>query len=286
MGGHPPGDGGRVETRVYAQNNNIAGSDPQALRMLVAGEIAFFTLMGGVLDRVVPVTSVQDMPFVFRSAEHAHRVMDGPLGGYLRTEIEAHGLHAFPVGAFDNGMRQISIKPHPVVTPGDLTGIRMRTPDAPLIADTFRAFGAEPVTVNSADIYAALQSGNVDAQENPLALIELFKLYEVVRYISVTNHIWSGFNELAHLPTWKRLPADIQTIIERNVGRHVKLQRRRQAALNTQLRSRLAQQGPAFNVVDQAPFRRMLSGVYERWKKQLGSRCWSLLEEGTGGVRL
>src|SRR5512144_667615 len=52
--------GGRVETRVYAQNNNIAGSDPQALRMLVAGDIAFFTLMGGVLDRVVPVTSVQD----------------------------------------------------------------------------------------------------------------------------------------------------------------------------------------------------------------------------------
>jgi len=273
---------GRVETRVHAQNNNVAGSDPQALRMLVAGEIEFFTLMGGVLDRIVPVTAVQDMPFAFRSAEHAHRAMDGPLGAYLRAEIEAHGLHAFPIGAFDNGMRQISITKRPVVVPADLAGIRMRTPDAPLIADTFRAFGAEPVTVNSADIHAALKSGKVDAQENPLALIELFKLYEVVRYISVTNHIWSGFNQLAHLPTWKRLPVEIQTIIERNVASHVKLQRQRQAALNARLRTALERQGPVFNDVDQQPFRRMLGGVYEKWNRQLGTRCWSLLEAETG----
>ena len=273
--------GGRVDTRVYAQNNNVPGSDPQALRMLVDGEIEFFTLMGGVLDRVVPVTAVQDMPFAFRSAEHAHRAMDGPLGAYLRGEIEARGLHAFPIGAFDNGMRQISITKYPVAVPADLVGIRMRTPDAPLIADTFRAFGAEPVTVNSADIYAALKSGKVDAQENPLALIELFKLYEAVRYISMSNHIWSGFNELAHLPTWKRLPADIQAIIERNVAKHVRLQRQRQAALNAQLRSTLERQGPVFNQVDQQPFRRMLGGVYEKWKKQLGARCWSLLQAET-----
>jgi tripartite ATP-independent transporter DctP family solute receptor len=222
------------------------------------------------------------MPFAFRSADHAHRVMDGALGAYLRSEIEAHGLHAFAVGAFDNGMRQMSITRRPIVVPADLVGIRMRTPDAPLIADTFRAFGAEPVTVNSADIYAALKAGTVDAQENPLALIELFKLYEVVRYISVSNHIWSGFNELAHLPTWQRLPSDIQTIIERNVATHVRLQRSRQSALNAELRTTLARQGPVFNDVDQAPFRRMLGRVYERWKKQLGARCWSLLEAETG----
>jgi tripartite ATP-independent transporter DctP family solute receptor len=274
--------GGRVETRVYAQNNSIPGSDPQALRMLVTGEIDFFTLMGGVLDRVVPATSVQDMPFAFRSAEHAHHAMDGPLGAYLREEMEAHGVHGFAVGAFDNGMRQISITTRPVVVPADLIGIRMRTPDAPLIADTFRAFGAEPVTVNSADIYAALESGKVDAQENPLALIELFKLYEVVGYISVTNHIWSGFNELAHLRTWKRLPDDIKHVIERNVAKYARLQRQEQAALNARLRTTLAHEGPVFNDVDQAPFKRQLAPVYAKWKKQLGTRCWSLLEAEAG----
>jgi tripartite ATP-independent transporter DctP family solute receptor len=276
--------GGRVDTRVFAQNNNIPGSDPQALRMLVAGEIEFFTLMGGVLDSVVPSTAVQDMPFAFRSAEHAHAVMDGPLGAYLRAEMDAHGIHGFPVGSFDNGMRQISIIPHPVVVPGDLIGIRMRTPAAPLIADTFRAFGAEPVTVNSADIYAALKNGTVDAQENPLALIELFKLYEVARYISVTDHIWSGFNELAHLGTWKRLPDDIKAIIDRNVARHVRLQRQQQSAFNTRLRTTLASQGPVFNDVDQAPFRRMLGAVYAKWKAELGATCWTLLEQATGSL--
>ena len=254
--------GGRVDTRVFAQNNNIPGSDPQALRMVVAGEIEFFTLMGGVLGNVAPATAVQSMPFAFRSAEHAHHAMDGPLGAYLCKEMEANGLHGFPIGAFDNGMRQVSINKHPVVGPDDLIGIRMRTPEAPLIADTFKAFGAKPVTVNSDSIYAALKSGSVDAQENPLALIELFRLYEVVKYISVTNHIWSGFNELAHLGTWRRLPGDIKAVIERNVAKHVRLQRQQQAALNAQLRAKLAQQGPVFNDVKQAPFRSRLSGVY------------------------
>ena len=142
--------------------------------------------------------------------------------------------------------------------------------------------GSEPVVVNSAGIYAALKAGTVDAQENPLALIELFELYEVVRYISMSNHIWSGFNELAHLATWRRLPAGVQTVIESNVAKHVRLQRQRQAALNSELRTTLARQGPVFNDVDQTPFRRMLAGVYEKWKAQLGARCWSLLEAETG----
>src|SRR6185503_14694018 len=174
--------------------------------------------------------------FAFRSAEHAHHTMDGPLGAYLRAEIEAHGLHAFPIGAFDNGMRQISITKRPIVVPADLAGIRMRTPDAPLIADTFRAFGAEPVTVNSSDIYAALKAGKVDAQENPLAYMYLFKHYEVMKYVSMTNHMWSGFNMLANRSAWMRLPADLQGIIERNVTRAVRLQRQDQQKANMEAR--------------------------------------------------
>ena len=108
----------------------------------------------------------------------------------------------------------------------------MRVPAGQMVADTFRALGAEPITINSDGIYAALESGRVDAQENPLALMELFKLDEVVKYVSMTNHMWSGFNLLAHQPTWARLPADIRTVVERNVAKHVRLQRRDQAALN------------------------------------------------------
>jgi tripartite ATP-independent transporter DctP family solute receptor len=274
--------GGRVEAQVFAQNNNIPGSDPGALKMLVSGEIQFFTLMGGILGTVVPAAEVQQVPFAFRSASHAHQAVDGALGAYVRGEMTAAGIHGFPVGAFDNGMRQIGSVKGPVRTPADLKGIRMRVPAGQMVADAFRAFGAEPVTVNSAGIYDALKAGRVDAQENPLALMDSFKLYEVTKYVSLTNHMWSGFNQLAHLPTWKRVPADIQAIIERNVGTYVQLQRQDQDRANASIRPALEKRGMTFNDVDAAPFRKQLSRFYASWKKQLGAKCWSLLEAAAG----
>jgi TRAP-type C4-dicarboxylate transport system substrate-binding protein len=94
--------------------------------------------------------------------------------------------------------------------------------------------------------------------------------------------MWSGFNMLAHLPTWTRLPGDIQTTIERNVAIYVRRQRQDQEALNTKSRVTLEGQGLAFNEVDRAAFRRALSGVYATWKEKLGTKCWSLLEASAG----
>jgi tripartite ATP-independent transporter DctP family solute receptor len=274
--------GGRVEAQVLPENNKIAGSDPGALKMLVAGEIHFFTLMGGILGTVVPVAEVQQVPFAFRSAAHAHQAVDGALGAYVREEMAARGIHGFAVGAFDNGMRQITGTKRPVAVPGDLAGIRMRVPAGELVADTFKAFGADPLVINSAGIYDALKSGTVDAQENPLALVELFKLYEVVKFVSLTNHMWSGFNQLAHQATWQRLPADMRTVIDRNVTRFVQLQRQDQARMNATIGAAQLTRGLAFNDVDPAPFRRQLSGVYAKWKGNFGTKCWALLEQSAG----
>jgi TRAP-type transport system periplasmic protein len=273
---------GRVETQVFPLNNNIQGSDPAALKLLVAGDIQFFTLMGGLLSAVVPVADVQQVPFAFRSAPHAHEAMDSALGAFIRDEMRAKGIHGFEVGAFDNGMRQIGSNSRPVVAPTDLSGMRMRVPAGELFNDLFRTLGAEPVTVNSIDIHSALKSGKVDAQENPLALVDSFKLYEVLKFVSMSNHMWSGFNQMAHLPTWQRLPADIKTIIERNVTRAVRLQRQDQESANGRLRAELTKRGLTFNDVDQAPFRRALSGFYAKWKARLGNKCWGMLESATG----
>ena len=274
--------GGRVEAQVFPLNNNVTGSDPAALKMLVAGEIQFFTLMGGLLGAVVPVAEIQQVPFAFKSAPHAHEVVDGALGAYVREEAVAKGIHLFPVAAFDNGMRQITPVTKPIVVPADLKGMRMRVPAGQMFDDMFRTLGCEPVTINSIDIYSALKSGKADAQENPLALVDNFKLYEVVKYISMTNHMWSGFNQLAHLATWRRLPADVQQIIDRNVARAVRLQRADQEAANGRLRAELTKRGLVFNDVDQAPFRKQLSGFYKTWKGKLGTKAWSLLEQAAG----
>ena len=273
---------GRVEAQVFPLNNKVEGSDPAALKMLVGGEIQFFTLMGGLLGAVVPVAEIQQVPFAFKTAPHAHQVVDGALGAYIRQEASGKGIHLFPIAAFDNGMRQITPVTKPIVVPADLKGMRMRVPAGQMFDDMFRTLGCVPVTINSIDIYAALKSGKADAQENPLALVDNFKLYEVVKYVSMTNHMWSGFNQMAHLPTWRRLPADIQQIIDRNVAKAVRLQRADQESANGRLRAELTKRGLIFNDVDQAPFRRRLSGFYKTWKEKLGTKAWSLLEKETG----
>ncbi len=261
---------GRVETTVYAENNKLAAGDPAALKMLIAGEIQFFTLMGGIIGTVVPMAEVQQVPFAFRSAAEAHKAIDSPLGAYMGEEMAAKGMYLFPVAGFDNGMRQVTTVARPVNTPADLAGV------------TFQAFGAEPVTTSANLIYDSLKSGKVGAQENPLAILENFRIYEVVKYVSMTNHMWSGFNQMAHLATWRGLSENIKEVITRNVTTYVRQQRIDQGNVNASLRDRFAAAGLIFNEVDQAPFRARLANVYATWKDKLGSKCWTLLEAEVG----
>jgi TRAP-type C4-dicarboxylate transport system substrate-binding protein len=175
-------------------------------------------------------------------------------------------------------MRQIGGTKRPITVADDLIGIRMRIPAGPIFEDIFKALGAKPITVNSSGIYDALKTGRVDAQENPLAYMHLFKHYEVMKYVSMTNHMWSGFNMLAHLPSWSRLPDDVKTIIERNVAKYVRLQRQDQQKLNVAARPELARR-LAVNETNPSTFRAKLSGVYAIWKKSSATsagRCSSL----------
>ena len=273
---------GRVATTVYSENNKLAAGDPAALKMLIAGEIQFFTLMGGIIGTVVPMAEVQQVPFAFRSAAEAHKAIDSPLGAYMGEEMAAKGMYLFPIAGFDNGMRQVTTVARPVNTPEDLAGVKIRVPPGQMIFDTFQAFGAEPVTTSANLIYDSLKSGKVGAQENPLAILENFRIYEVVKYVSMTNHMWSGFNQMAHLATWRGLPEDIKDVITRNVTTYVRQQRIDQGNVNASLRDRFAAAGLVFNEVDQAPFRARLANVYATWKDKLGSKCWTLLEAEVG----
>ena len=108
---------GRVEATVYPENNKLTAGDPAALKMLLAGEIQFFTLMGGIIGTVVPMAEVQQVPFAFKSAAEAEKAIDGPLGAYMAEEMAAKGMYLFPVAGFDNGMRQITTVARPVPGP-------------------------------------------------------------------------------------------------------------------------------------------------------------------------
>lgn len=274
--------GGRVQVQTFPENNKIAGGDPAALQMVVDGELDFFTLNGGSIGNLVPASNVQGLLFAFHSPEQVFGALDGDLGDYLRQEMMPKGLYAIPRGCFDNGMHQITCSTRPIRSADDLQGLKIRTPDAPIYVEAWKALGATPVVANINKLYETLKSGAAEAQTNPLAIAEFMKLYEVQKYVSLTNHGWSGFNLLASMKLWPRLPEDLQQVIERNAVKYVRLQRADNAALNTEFRTKLAEQGMIFNEADTSSFRGRLAPYYARWKDTVGSRAWSLLEEHVG----
>ncbi len=273
---------GRVQVQTFPENNQIAGGDPGALNMVVSGELDFFTLNGGSIGNLVPAANVQGVLFAFRTPAQVFDSLDGDLGDYLREEMKSKGLYAIPKGCFDNGFHQITCSTRPIRSVDDLQGLKIRTPDAPIYVDAWKALGAIPVVANFNKLYETLKSGTAEAQTNPLAVAEFLKLYEVQKYVSMTNHGWSGFNLLASMKTWQRLPSDLQAVIERNAVKYVRLQRADHAKLNTEFRAKLAEQGMTFNDADTSSFRPRLGSYYARWKDTVGERAWSLLEEHIG----
>jgi TRAP-type transport system periplasmic protein len=274
--------GGRVDVATFPDNNQLPGSDPAALKMLVDGELDFFTLNGGLIGTVVPAVNVQGIPFAFRDEAQVYHAIDGDLGEYLAKEMAAKGIYALPRTCFENGFRQITCSVRPIRTVADLNGIKMRTPDTPVYVECWRALGATPVVFNFNKIYEVLKTGEADAQDNPLNVAELLKLYEVQKYISLTNHIWSGFNMIANLKMWQGLPADVQRIIQRNAEKYVKLQRNDTDKMNHELPPRLAQRGMMINQPQAVSFRARLGDYYSRWKGTIGSKAWALLESHVG----
>jgi len=274
--------GGRLRVKVFAENNKVPGGDPQARDMLVKGELEFFTLMGGILDEVVPIADIQGMPFAFKDSNQVYAALDGDLGDLLRAEAMTKGIYALPKACFENGFRHITSSTHPIRTVADLKGMKIRVPASQMFDDAFKSLGAAPTAINTNRLYESLKNGTVEGQENPLAIVDGFKLYEVQKYVSLTSHMWSGYNLLANLNVWRGLGSDMQAIVQRNAEKYVKLQRADNVALNAALQGALEKRGMIFNVADTAGFRAPLGDFYKRWKERLGAKAWAMLEGHVG----
>ncbi len=271
--------GGRLDVTVFP--NNQLGGDTAMLTQLRSGALQFFTLDGGILQSIVPVAAIQGVGFAFKNSEAAFEAMDGPLGAYVRKEIEAKGLVVFEK-MWENGMRQITSSTKPIRTADDLANFKIRTPPGRLWVDLFKSLGASPSPLNFSEVYTALQTHVFDGQENPFAIIDTAKLYEVQKYLSVTNHMWSAFWLLANDDAWKALPADIQATVTRNASKYALLQRRDTALRNAALADKLARRGMTVVTPDVPSFRRKLGDFYARWKGEFGDTAWSLLEARSG----
>ena len=275
--------GGRVEIKIFP--NSQLGSDTDTLSQLRSGAVEFFTLSGLILSTLVPVASINGVGFAFKDYGQVWPAMDGALGAFVRAEIDKRGLYAF-TKQWDNGYRQITSATKPIRAPEDLNGFKIRVPPSPLWTSMFKAFGASPTSINFNEVYTALQTHIVDGQENPLAIIDTAKLYEVQKYLAVTNHMWDGFWFLANKRTWEALPADARVIIETEFNAAAILERQDVEKLNATLQGSVKEHGMEFIDTDAAVFRAALkkAGFYAEWKEKYGPAAWSALEAAVGSL--
>ncbi|MFZ6644807.1 TRAP transporter substrate-binding protein [Undibacterium sp. TJN25] len=272
---------GRVSIQIFPSSQ--LGTDTDMLSQVRSGAIDFFTLSGLILSTLVPVASINGIGFAFKDYQQVWPAMDGELGAFIRSNIEKANLHPFEK-IWDNGFRQITSSSKPINTPADLKGMKIRVPVSPLWTSMFKAFDAAPASINFGEVYSALQTRIVDGEENPLAVIQTAKLYEVQKYCSQTNHMWDGFWLLASGKNWAKLPKDIQAIVTKHFNNAAINERDDVRRLNNTLEVELKTKGLTFNAVNPDLFRAALkkSGFYAEWKKKYGADAWALLEKYTG----
>jgi len=195
------------------------------------------------------------------------------------------GLHLFKAG-FDLLYNQYNgtSASKPVKTPEDLSGFKIRVPASPLWTSMFKAFGASPTTINFNEVYTALQTKVVDGQENPLSLIDTAKLYEVQKFVAITNHMWDGFWFLANKKAFEAMPANLREVVEAEFNTSAVDERNDLAKMNETVATTLKGKGLQFVDTDAAAFRGALkkAGFYEEWKGKFGAEAWAKLEQYSG----
>ncbi len=272
---------GRVDIQIFPSNQ--LGSDTDMLSQVRSGAIDFFTISGLILSTLVPMASVNGIGFAFNDYQQVWPAMDGDLGAFIRAHIEKANLHPFEK-IWDNGFRQITSSSRPIAAPADLKGFKIRVPVSPLWTSLFKAFDAAPASINFSEVYSALQTKIVEGEENPLAVIQTAKLYEVQKYCSQTNHMWDGFWFLASGKTWARLPKDLQAVIAKHINAAALNERDDIRRLNNSLEVELKTKGLVFNTINPEAFRAALrkSGFYAEWKQKYGPEAWAILEKYSG----
>ena len=273
---------GRLDIQIFPSNQ--LGSDTDTLGQVRSGGVEFFTLSGLILSTLVPAAAINGVGFAFPDYPAVWRAMDADLGAYVRSQIAKVNLVAMDK-IWDNGFRQTTTSTKPINGPEDLRGLKIRVPVSPMWTSMFKVFDAAPTSINASEMYTALQTKVVDAQENPVSVISIFKLHEVQKYCSLTNHMWDGFWLLANRRAWERLPPNIREIAAKHLNAAAIAQRADIAALNTSLLQELTSKGMAVNTPPRLEaFRDKLrsAGYYAEWKNKFGNEAWAILERNTG----
>ena len=250
---------GRSQLEVQVYPSSQLGNDATVIGGVRGGTIDL--MMAGSVNfaGLTPRIGALDLPFLFRGPEHAYKVLDGAIGQQMLTDLEAHNLKG--LAWFEVGFRCITTKNRAVRTPDDVRGLKIRTTPNPSHILAFKLLGANPVPMPLGELYQALESGAVDAQEHPIAITQAAKFHEVQKHLTMSRHAYTAMPVMMNKAKFDALPLASQRLLVESAQQAARFQRatnaRDEARIIADLRSKGMQ---VLETYDAAPFRKLVSG--------------------------
>lgn len=202
--------GGKLKVREFPSLQ--LGNEMQQLSALAGGVQEMFAPGTAPVAGMVKDFALLDLPFLVDTPEQADALLDGPFGQALLAKLPEKGLVG--LAFWENGFRHVTNSKRPIKRLEDLEGLKIRVQQNPVFIDTFKALKTNPVPMSFAELYGALESRALDAQENPYLITRSAKLYETQKYLSSTSHAYGVIALLVSKKFWDRLSADEQKILQ------------------------------------------------------------------------
>lgn len=214
------------------------------------------------------------LPFLFRDAEHAYHVADGPVGQELYAGLlKKVGIRTLAM--YESGFRTITTRKTPVHMPDDMKGVKFRVVNNPLNVATFKALGANPTPMPLSEVFTGLQQGTVDGQDNPVGNVVAFGFDKVQSYITLSHHQWAGIMVLISEKTWAKLPPAVQTMFK---DAALETQAWERKELNKSDEDYLKQmKAHGMTVIDltdaqKQAFQEKMQGVWDQYRSKIGEK--------------
>ncbi|CAM3733956.1 hypothetical protein CCOS865_04480 [Pseudomonas reidholzensis] len=214
--------GGKIKVRTFP--NGVLGGDVQVLSSLQGGVIEMMTWNAGLMLNHVTDFGILDFPFLYTDTAKVDAMLDGEVGKMLTDQLPEKNLVG--LAFWELGVRNLSNNVRPVQKMDDIAGLKIRAQQSPLFLDVWTALGANPTPLPFTEVHTALETGTVDGQENPAALILASKFNEVQKYLSLTRHNYNPQIVLIGKTFWDSLNADEQKLLS-EVAMEVRLEQRR-----------------------------------------------------------
>ena len=197
--------GGKIKVRTF--HSGQLGDQKTQLTKVQRGTLEMTFADGTWLSEFIPELGVFGAAYAFRDLDHMYRVMTGPFGQEY-WEMTAKKINIRPLDLWYLGTRQLNLRTKPVTTPDEMKDVKLRVPNNPMWIAMGKALGANPTPLGFGEVYLALKTGTVDAQDNPLPTNEATKFYEVTKYIVMTSHVMGQQWPVIHEPLWQSMPAE------------------------------------------------------------------------------